>query len=702
MKISPSFYLLVCAILGLAGPLAHAQADQPPVVTAAGNQIYCPGTAIPVVTSFNITDPDPGDTTALAVYIQISSGYTNGSDSLTLTTTITGVTTTWDSGAGKLTIKGTNNQQLPFTTLVQAVQNVVFNTTNPNASGTRTFSISIGEANYLPSTGHYYRYIPNLGITWTAAKDAAEATNYYGLQGYLATLMAQDEAQLCGEQATGTGWIGGSDAQTEGVWKWVTGPEAGTIFWNGGVNGSTPNFAFWNSGEPNNNNNEDYAHVTTPGVGIAGSWNDLSNTGEPNGSYQPKGYIVEYGGMPGDPVLNIASSTTITMYKITSHTDSPAICGSGSVTLQAQSDSGTVYWYDAATGGNLIATGNSYVTPIVSSATVYYASAYDVSCSTAPRVAVHVNITEIPVVSATPAAFSCEGDPVVLQATATAGTVYWYDSPSATVPLASGNSFTTPPITGGITYYAGANNNGCTAPNRVAVSVVSVSLPEVTDPDDFVKYFCEGTSVTLAPVVTGATGYVWSTGETTSSIEVAEGGTYDVVVQNSNGCEYTATYTVTALTSPVIEDVWVENDKLVVVMQDGIPGNYQYSIDGGDYRASNTFYNVSQGSHLIMAQSINGCGDYSYIVHVNLIPKYFSPNGDYINDTFTLAGMAGMPQARVDIFDRYGKLITVLNRSNPSWDGTFNGTPLPASDYWYVVKTSNNAPEIRGHFSLIR
>jgi hypothetical protein len=47
------------------------------------------------------------------------------------------------------------------------------------------------------------------------------------------------------------------------------------------------------------------------------SWNDLTNTGDPNGDYQPKGYIVEYGGTSGDPVLKISASTTITIAQIT-------------------------------------------------------------------------------------------------------------------------------------------------------------------------------------------------------------------------------------------------------------------------------------------------------------------------------------------------------------------------------------------------
>jgi hypothetical protein len=35
-------------------------------------------------------------------------------------------------------------------------------------------------------------------------------------------------------------------------------------------------FALWNTAEPNQYNGaqEDYAHITAPGVGITGSWND--------------------------------------------------------------------------------------------------------------------------------------------------------------------------------------------------------------------------------------------------------------------------------------------------------------------------------------------------------------------------------------------------------------------------------------------
>ncbi len=281
--------------------------DEPPVVVASGDQTYCAGGSTPIAESISITDPD--DTNTDVVYIQISTGYINGEDLLTLTGSHPNISSSWDPVQGELTLTG----PATHAEFEAAILNVNFSSSSPNPAVTKQFSITVGEANYLPATGHYYEYISDLGITWTAANTAANNRTYFGLQGYLATLTSQVEADFSGAQASGVGWIGGSDAATEGVWRWVTGPESGTIFWNGTAGGSSPNFAFWNTGEPNQAGDEDYAHITHPNVNPNGSWNDLSNTGAGSGDYQPQGYVVEYGGMPGDPILYITDITTLNM-----------------------------------------------------------------------------------------------------------------------------------------------------------------------------------------------------------------------------------------------------------------------------------------------------------------------------------------------------------------------------------------------------
>lgn len=53
------------------------------------------------------------------------------------------------------------------------------------------------------------------------------------------------------------------------------------------------------------------------------------------------------------------------------------VCGaSGSATISAAADSGAIVtWYDAPTGGNVLYTGSSYTTPVISANTTYYVSA---------------------------------------------------------------------------------------------------------------------------------------------------------------------------------------------------------------------------------------------------------------------------------------------------------------------------------------
>ena len=242
--------------------------DDPPIITSQGNEIYCPQTEQNIVTSFNIQDPD--DIELDALYIQISQGYVAGEDILLLNGDHPGITTSWSVSEGKLEIAGNGGPAL-ITDIIAAVYDIVFFSPNPNPID-KYFSFTIGNANYLPSTGHYYIYYESLGITWIQANSAAENSTYYGLQGYLATILSAEENQIAAEQTGGTGWIGASDQIVEGEWNWVTGPEAGTNFWNGDFTGNAVDgmYSNWNNDpvEPNQQGDEDYAHITDDSVGL--------------------------------------------------------------------------------------------------------------------------------------------------------------------------------------------------------------------------------------------------------------------------------------------------------------------------------------------------------------------------------------------------------------------------------------------------
>lgn len=174
-------------------------------------------------------------------------------------------------------------------------------TPNPGFSGTEVLEYVIKKDDgytAFPENNHFYEFVPANAITWTAARAAASNRYYQGMRGYLVTITTASENVFVSAKLQGQGWLGASDVGAEGVWKWVTGPEAGTHFSNQfkygwcnaitapGING---NFAKWGGGEPNDcGSGEDYAHFLN-----SGSWNDYPNSVGGN----IRGYVVEYGGL---------------------------------------------------------------------------------------------------------------------------------------------------------------------------------------------------------------------------------------------------------------------------------------------------------------------------------------------------------------------------------------------------------------------
>lgn len=176
------------------------------------------------------------------------------------------------------------------------------------STGTDTLEVSLvpqGEV-FFGGNGHLYEYVSDTQ-TWTSAKTLAEARSKYGAPGYLTTITSAEENAFVAARLANAGWMGASDSASEGAWKWVTGPENGTTFWNGASGGSVVPGAYanWGTGEPNDSGgNEDCAQFLSGG---SGQWNDLPCT-----LTTLPGYVVEYGAtstMPTVTAKNISLTT---------------------------------------------------------------------------------------------------------------------------------------------------------------------------------------------------------------------------------------------------------------------------------------------------------------------------------------------------------------------------------------------------------
>lgn len=219
---------------------------------------------------------------------------------------------------------------------------------------------------------------------------------------------------------------------------------------------------------------------------------------------------------------------------------------------------------------------------------------------------------------------------------------------------------------------------------------------------------CEGSVITIvAPL--GFSSYNWSTGATTSSTSIATAGNYSLTVTRDYGvisCPTTSNFTVynsnkATITVIEIRD-WTDHQNMIIVQlsSDG-KGDYEYSLDGIHYQNSNVFEGLPSGEYTVYVNDKKGCGEVTEEVFLLMYPKFFTPNGDGFNDVWRIKFSNTEPDMELQIFDRYGKMITIFKGLDFGWDGTLNGKMQYADDYWFVVKRQNGK-EFRGHFSLLR
>lgn len=218
-------------------------------------------------------------------------------------------------------------------------------------------------------------------------------------------------------------------------------------------------------------------------------------------------------------------------------------CDAGTVTLEATSSGGAIYWYTQPTGGVSIANGNSFTTPIVNTTTSYYVEASNGNCASS-RNEVKATIIQTPVLVQTTPSARCGSGSVQLQAAFSAGTVSWYAQFSFGSSVGSGSVFNTPAINTSTSYYVESAIGGCVSSRYEVVATIH-DLPVIVRLDTF-----NLNNVQLA-VAGGVAPYQYILKNQTVSffgneVEILDlpNASYRITVKDANTCETSAVFRV--------------------------------------------------------------------------------------------------------------------------------------------------------------
>jgi hypothetical protein len=272
-----------------------------------------------------------------------------------------------------------------------------------------------------------------------------------------------------------------------------------------------------------------------------------------------------------------------------------------------------VTWYDAAVGGNVVAT------PTLNSvgSVTYYAEYNDGTCSSLTRTAVVLTINDSPEPPASSGDITeCEADPVqTLDAnnalSSTTG-VTWYDASSG------GSVVATPTLNsvGSVTYYAEFNDGTCSSLSRTAVVLTINDSPEPpTSTGDITE--CEASPIQTLDAndaLSSTTGVTWYDaavgGAAVASPTLNAVGSVTYYAEFNDGTCSSLTRTAVVLTINDSPEPPASNGDITECEADPVQ-----TLDANDALSSTTgvtWYDAAVGGSVVATPTLNTVGSVTY------------------------------------------------------------------------------------------
>ena len=325
-------------------------------------------------------------------------------------------------------------------------------------------------------------------------------------------------------------------------------------------------------------------------------------------------------------------------------------CAGSTTTLTATAGLSSYLWSTGATTQAINVTAGSYTVTGTDSN----------GCSATSSASTVVEYP-LPTVSISGTLEFCAGQSTVLTATAGLSSYLWSNGETTQdITVTSGGSYSV----------TGTDSNGCS--NNDTVSVTEHALPTVSISGTL--SFCAGANTILT--ASGASTYLWSTGETTASITVSTGGSYSVTGTDSNGCSALDSASVTEYSLPSVS----------------ISGTLSYcagigastTLDAGAGFASYLWstgettqtISATAGNYTVTVTDSNGCSNTSAQVTVTETPL------DVATVTYSAASYCQMPTGALAVDGYYPLYSTESAAQAESSDGTAHAHTLSGTTYY--------------------
>ena len=183
-------------------------------------------------------------------------------------------------------------------------------------------------------------------------------------------------------------------------------------------------------------------------------------------------------------------------------------------------------------------------------------------------------------------------------------------------------------------------------------------------------------------------------------------GNHFIAIAHTNGCLQTIDFVIEAFEELTLSLEQLRLNEITATASGGKEA-YTYFFDGIDNGNDPTFNIFRTDTYEVRVVDENGCEAVQrlFMEFIDIeIPRFFTPDGDGLNDFWRPRNTEVYPNLLTIIFDRYGREIYRMGRNDAGWGGLYKETELPTGDYWYILKLKEprDDREFTGHFTLYR